>query len=150
MKASKLLTVLVIVAVFAIGVTACNDKKEENSTTQATVDTLTTAELQSIQSATDQQQTVGETIPTPNDTASVNNLLGSWTDIYTPSNFAKITKTSKGYQYEDNAGKYQGTFKNGIITLKVDAKNNAKVYFDAKTGHMFMEYQGYPYEFKKK
>lgn len=88
--------------------------------------------------------------PPVDETLTDSSVLGEWTDISTPDRYAKITKTDSGYQYEDNDGKYDGSFKNGELILQVSDTENAYVYYDAKSQNLITIYQGSPTRFKKK
>ena len=88
--------------------------------------------------------------PPVDETLTDASVLGEWTDISSPDRYAKITKTDSGYQYEDNDGKYDGSFKNGELTLQVSDTDNAHVYYDAKSQNLITIYQGTPTRFKKK
>ncbi len=79
-------------------------------------------------------------------------LLGDWVDINAADRVVNITKNGDQYQYKDSDGAYAGTFKDGVLTIKIsDAENDtAKVFIDSKTGNMVTDYQGDIYEFTRK
>ena len=84
--------------------------------------------------------------------SSTEKLLGDWTDINDVNRFVKITNNGDQYEYEDVDGKYPGTIKDGIMTIKISEAENdtADVFIDAKTGNMVTNYQGDIYEFSRK
>ena len=86
------------------------------------------------------------------ESSSIEKLLGDWTDVNDVSRFVKITDNGGQYEYEDVDGKYPGTYKDGILTIKItDAENDtATVFIDVKTGNMVTNYQGDIYEFSRK
>ena len=86
------------------------------------------------------------------ESSSIEKLLGDWTDVNDVSRFVKISENGGQYEYEDLDGKYPGTYKDGILTIKIsDAENDtATVFIDVKTGNMVTNYQGDIYEFSRK
>jgi ABC-type oligopeptide transport system substrate-binding subunit len=139
MKSKKILVVCILMFVLLFSIAACGSKD-----TSSTEDQTTVAEEVSAEPATATQ-----TIPTPDPSATVDALLGTWVDINTPEETVNITKVGEEYQYEDKDGKYTGTFKDGKLILTVETET-AEVYIDSKTGHMFTVYQDNPTEFSKK
>jgi len=95
-------------------------------------------------------QTYEQDLPKADPNATVDSLLGSWTDINSSDRFTNITKTDNEIQYQDNEATYPATFKDGVLKVQVSSTDNADVYFDATSGHMFAIYQGNPSEFEKK
>lgn len=95
-------------------------------------------------------QTAEQAPPKADPNATVDSLLGSWTDVNSSDRFANITKTDNAFEYQDNEGTYPATFKDGVLKVQVSSTDTADVYIDAKSGHMFAIYQGSPSEFKKK
>lgn len=124
MKSSKILVVFILVFTLLAVSTACGNYNTGSSG--------------------EQQATAEQLIPTAETSASVDGLIGSWTNISANDRFANITKTDTGYQYEDNDGKYPATFADGVLKVNVSDSDSdtADVYIDAKTGHMLTVYQG--------
>jgi hypothetical protein len=87
---------------------------------------------------------------TPDANASVDSLIGSWVQVEDATLFANITKTETGYAYEDNDSKYTAAFLDGVLTVNVTEMSAARVYIDAKSGELVLEYQGGETKFKKK
>jgi hypothetical protein len=87
---------------------------------------------------------------TPDANASVDSLIGSWVQVEDATLFANITKTETGYAYEDNDSKYTAAFLDGVLTVNVAEMSAARVYIDAKSGELVLEYQGGETKFKKK
>lgn len=119
--------------------TACGGNST-NSTSQQAAD----------QQSAGQAAAPAQTLPKADPKATVDSLLGNWTDINSPDRFANITKTDNGYQYQDNEGTYPATFKDGVLKVQVSDTDTADTYIDTKSGHLFAVYQGSPSEFKKK
>ena len=138
MKNRRFLAVCLLIFVLVMSFAACGSK----SSTDTSADASTTVAAQ--------PGTVENVIPTADPAALVDGLVASWQDINSADRFANITKVGDGYQYEDNDGKYMGTFASGKLVVKVSDTENADVFVDAKTGHMFLIYQGQPTEFSKK
>ena len=86
------------------------------------------------------------------ETSSIEKLLGEWTDINDAARLVKITENDGQFVYENADGKYQGSFKDGVLTIKVSDNENdtAMVFIDVKTGNMVTNYQGDIYEFSRK
>lgn len=157
MISKKMLIVYILMFVLLAGITACGNNNaitsDQQSSGQAEVPAATdqqSSDQAEVPAATDQQATVQGAIPTADTKASVDVLIGSWSDISSPERFANITRIDSGYQYEDNEGKYPGTFKDGVLTLNVSDTDTADVYIDPTTGHMFLVYQDNISEFEKK
>jgi hypothetical protein len=142
----KKVLVSVLVLILLASVSACGGG------TTATSDQQDSGQQAAVQAETDQQATVQAVLPSADSTATVDGLIGNWVDVNAADRFANITKTDSGFQYEDNEGKYPGTFKDGVMKIQItDAANDtADVYIDAKTGHMLSVYQSNLSEFKKK
>jgi hypothetical protein len=147
MKVLKLLSVVLVVAVLATGLVACGEKEPPKQTDEPTVDV----------SSSPEPSIAGDVTPSPDVEASVEDLLGTWEEYISPDSTSdpvlgtiKITKTATGYQWKDKQGAYQGTYKDGELTLKIDATSNARVYIDQKTKRMNMVYQKSTIEFEKK
>ena len=150
MKSSKILIILILVLSIPALITACGNN-ETSYSGQESDTTLQSEDLEaSIQSETDQVSVASEVISTADPKASVDSLIGNWTDINSPEYFANITKVDAGYQYEDNEGKYPATFKDGVLKVKVSDSVTADVYIDANTGHMLSVYMGTTFEYIKK
>lgn len=79
-------------------------------------------------------------------------LLGDWADINDETRLVKVTVNGSEYTYTDPDGSYKGTFKDGILTIKIsDAENDtAMVFIDGKSGNLVTNYQGDIYEFTRK
>jgi hypothetical protein len=129
MKIFKFAGLCILIVALLTGMAACGNNAEESFNQQST----------------DQQA-----LPEPDPNASVDGLLGSWTQLDAEGRFANITKSGTEYQYEDNEGKYTGTYKNGVLQVNVMDSDIADVFVDAKTGRMLLVYQGTVTEFKKK
>ncbi|MFA6309157.1 MAG: hypothetical protein WC677_05375 [Clostridia bacterium] len=147
MKVLKLLSVVVVVAVLATGLAACVGDTTANQTDEPTVDV----------SSSPEPSVVGDVTPKPDVKASAEDLLGTWDEYISPDSTSdpvlgtiKITKTAAGYQWKDKQGTYQGTYKDGELTLKINATSNARVYIDQKTKRMNMVYEKSTIEFEKK
>lgn len=143
MKVSKLLSILAVVVVLAIGLTACPwDKVEPTETASPTAE----------------PQTIVIVTPKPDVKATGDDLLGDWVEYRspedtdkTPRSSVKITKTAAGYQYKDQDAAYQGKFTDGELVLKdVTPGKDAKVYIDQKTKRMNMVFDKSTYVFEKK
>lgn len=140
MKNIKKTVLLLFTLILLIGITACSNSEAASSQ----------EDQAAIQEATDQQATAEQVIPKADPEASVDVLIGDWINVDLDSQFAKITKTDAGYQYEDNEGKYTATFQAGVLTVNVSDMETAEVYFDGNTQHMVSVYQGSTSEFIKK
>lgn len=138
MKSNKFLVVCILIFVLLTSLAACGSSSSDSSTEVSTV-----AEAA-------QPGTAETVIPTADAAATVDGLIASWQDINSADRFANITKVGDAYQYEDNDGKYTGTFSAGKLVVTVSETETADVFVDSKTGHMFLIYQGTPTEFKKK
>lgn len=151
MRRKRLFTICVLVIALLVVLCACGSKSDTQAANEAQAASQSEQEA-AIQAQTNQQATVEVVVPTANAAATVDDLLGSWTDINSPDRFANVTKVESSYQFEDNDGKCLGDFKDGILKIKVSDGDGdtADAYFDAKTGHMFLEYKGDISEFKKK
>jgi hypothetical protein len=117
----------------------------------------TDAELHSLDKATEQQDetkpekaVVAQEFASPDSDADSVDLTGSWADINDMSRFINITKSGEEYVYEDNEGKLQTAYKDGVLEVKVSDTDIAKVYLDKSTGHLLMVYQDNLSEFEKK
>jgi hypothetical protein len=79
-------------------------------------------------------------------------LLGDWTDINDETRLVKVSVNGSEYTYTDPDGSYKGTFKDGILTIKISEAENdtAKVFIDSKSGNLVTNYQGDIYEFTRK
>lgn len=141
MNSKKILIIFGVLLILIISISACGNSNNEADKQQA-----------SIQNATDQHETVEQAIAEPDSKENMDSLLGDWIDINAKDCFAQITKVGTDYQYEDNDGKYAGTFKDGILKVKVTDSDTdtADVYIDATTGHMVLVYQNCTTEFEKK
>jgi hypothetical protein len=146
MKSSKIWVIFILVFVLSTIITACGSNEASSSQQQSE------AVQSSIQAETDQVAAASEVIPTADSKASVDNLLGSWTDINSPDSFANIIKTDTGYQFQDNDGKYPAEFIDGVLKVKVsdNETDTADVYIDVNTSHMLVDYQGSTSEYSKK
>lgn len=106
----------------------------------------------SIEVAENDSQEIDSLAP-PEPQATVDILLGEWVDVDYPERYVKITKTSTGYLYEDNDGKYNATFEKGVLKLNVSVyteSENAEAYYENKLGNMVMIYKETLSKFKKK
>jgi predicted small secreted protein len=139
MKSSKILVILFLAFAIPVCMTACGDTSSISSDRQAT----------GSQDAA-QQATAQLALAAAETKASVDGLIGSWTDIASADRFVNITKTDTGYQYEDNEGKYPATFTEGVLKVEVSDSITVDVYIDATTGHMLSVYQENISEFSKK
>lgn len=72
--------------------------------------------------------------------ASSKDILGTWIDPSKPERYVIISKTSDGYQYEDNEGPLPATFENGILKICVNGENTADAYVDSTTGSLLITY----------
>lgn len=149
MKSKKMFTIYLLIFALLTSLTACGGKTTDPSGQQASSQ-QTADQQEADQQATDLQAAAEQVVPAADPTASVNDLIGSWTDISSTDRFANITNADTEYQYEDNDGKYSATFKDGVLKVKVSDSETADVYLDEKTGHMLVVYQGEPAEFSKK
>lgn len=138
MKIKQGITLSILVFVLFIGLTACAGGKSKSDEALAPV-------------AVDSSQLSEEAMstPAPNKDEEADNLIGEWTQVDNEEQFAKITKDSEGYQYEDNDGKYSATFKDGVLIVNVDANSTASVYIDAKTAKLILNYQESITQFNK-
>jgi hypothetical protein len=93
-----------------------------------------------VAAASSQLSAEAMSTPAPDKAENAESLIGKWVQSGDASKFANITKTDSGYQYEDNDGKYTATFKDGALDVAVDTSSTAKVYVDAKTGNLILEY----------
>lgn len=152
MKSSKILVILILVFALPALITACGSNITSSSGQQADAQQQSESVQSSIKTETEQVTVESEVIPIADPKASVDSLIGSWTDINSPDCFASITKTDTGYEYADNEGKYPATFKDGVLKVKVSDSDSdtADIYIDANTGHMLSDYQGNTSEYSKK
>jgi hypothetical protein len=157
MKSFKILVISILVTALLAALSACGNNKnatdqQSDSQQQTAATQQSDAAQSSTQAGTGQQAIVTESMQTADPKASVDDLIGSWTDINSPDRFAKITKTDTGYQYEDNEGKYPATYKDGVLKVKVSDNDTdtADIYIDKNTGHMISTYQDNISEYSKK
>ncbi len=118
----------------ATGTTATSGAGTEAATTVQTVE----------QMASDQVAEEADT------SKKVDDLLGSWVDVTDSSRFANIVKDGDNYTYEDNDGKYNASFKDGVLKVEVAANDFADVYIDSASGHLMLVYADNIVEFSQK
>ena len=143
-KNVKAFTIVFLIFILLFSMAACGTNSTETNDQQAD------DQQADDQAATDQQITAVQAVPEADTNALVDNLIGSWTNINSSDRYITITKTESGFLYEDNEGKYDATFENGILKVKVADSETADVYIEAETGHLLSVYQGDPSEFEKK
>lgn len=150
-------SILVLVMIFSLA--ACGGSNNASSDAPATISTADQQEVINnlAQEAADvpkpdTQIIEGTTSPDSTAPDTENKLLGEWADINDATRIVKVTKNGEEYQYADPDGTYNGTMKDGILTIKIsDAENDtAMVFIDSKTGNLVTNYQGDIYEFTKK
>lgn len=143
MKNLKVVIVLISTFALIIGLSACGDNTAssgQQSDTQVTT----------VQETEKQTEVVEQVMPSPDQKASADNLVGNWVGIDSPDFFVKITKTDAGYEYEDNEGKYTATFVDGVLKVQVGDNDTADVYINPETGHLLTSYQENTSEYSKK
>lgn len=141
MKSSRIISVLSLVFILLVFLSACSNSNTASSSTD-------TSSIESIQPPTD-ATVVLNPLPTPDPKVTIDSLLGSWVDIDDSTRFANITKTDSGYQYQDNDGTYEATFQNGVLTVKVSDTDSAQTYFDNTSGNLITTYQDGFSKYKK-
>lgn len=85
----------------------------------------------------------------PDKAATADIFVGTWNDITSSERFAKISAENEVITYEDNESKYEGTIKDGILTLKIPGGVKAEAFINSKNGFLIMTYLGETYEFQK-
>jgi hypothetical protein len=151
MQGFKFTALSVLLIIILVCFSGCGNSGTDSSGTQANSQQTEQTVVQSNSNANETVSEIAEeTLPTADPKANGDALLGSWKDISADDIFADITKTETGYQYEDSDGKYDATFLDGVLKVKVSDTDTADVYIDPSTGHMFLSYQGGLVEYEKK
>lgn len=91
-----------------------------------------------------------EILPEPDPKATAEGLMGEWKDIKSPERFLEIVKSEEGYVCEDNEGKYEAVFEEGVLKVTVSGSDMAEIYLDQKTGRLISIYQTSIAEYEKK
>jgi ABC-type glycerol-3-phosphate transport system substrate-binding protein len=135
------LLILAMLFVLIIGLTACGGDSSLSSTsgTDTTVDNSTPA-----------PEATEAASPTPKVSITSANFIGTWADINSPDNIAKITKVKGKLQYKDSDGAYPAKFKNGVLTITAPDNTTAEASIDQETGHLILIFGENTIEFKKK
>lgn len=153
--------VVVLIFIMLFSLTACGSKNESSA---ETAEASTAAQQDVIEKLAEEAAEVpapnaevaasGDSAAAGNETqiSSAEKLLGEWADINNESRFVKISNIGDQYEYENADGKYQGIYKDGVLTIKVSdvQGDTAMVFIDAKTGNMVTNYQGDIYEYTRK
>ena len=158
-KKKSCIAVLVLVMLFSF--TACGGSSDTKGAS-GDVAVVSSADEQKV---VEELAEEAEAVPQPDTKAAANGvsedssaqtaedkLLGDWADINDETRMVKISVNSGEYTYTDSDGSYKGTFKDGILTIKIsDAENDtAMVFIDSKTKNLVTNYQGDIYEFTRK
>lgn len=136
MKVGKMLAICALVIVFAIGLAACgsagtgaSNENNDNETTAGVTEFV---------------------VPTPDPSASVDDLIGSWINIDVAERYANISKNDSAYTYEDNEGSYNSVFEGGVLKISVAEGETADAYLDAVNKYLVVTYSGTATIYKKK
>ncbi len=160
----KVTGAIILAVLLLVSVTACGSNQGSNSRESS----LSLEEQKAVMDKLAAEATEvphPETMPSAGETsapaadagvqvgvARAEQLLGTWLDATNEDRTAKISKDGDTFLFEDNEGKYQGTFKDGVLILKIseDENDTARVFIDSKIQHLVMDYQGDIYEFNRK
>lgn len=148
MNKMKIAAYCLVAALLAVSATACSGPSEADSEALTSITEISPDEM-AVEQMTGQQESIEQTIPAADASATVDQLVGRWVDISMPERFASISKDGDGYQYEDNDGKYPAAFEEGMLKVKVSDTDSADVYMDSATGYLIVSYQGDVLEFQR-
>ncbi|HEX2945803.1 MAG TPA: hypothetical protein VHT96_07590 [Clostridia bacterium] len=151
MRIKRIISVGLSAIIITLAFSACtSNSSEQNTQTESTLSSGIEASGEQQANAAPQKEVVSQEVAKPDTKASVDDLTGSWTDKNDKTRFINISKDGDGYIYEDNEGKLQTEYKDGVLELKISDTDTAKVYIDEASGHLMLVYQDNISEYEKK
>lgn len=96
------------------------------------------------------EEVVAQVLAEPDTKADAADLAGNWIDVSDESRFVTITQNGKECIYEDNEGKLESTYLDGVLEVKISGTDTARVYLDKATDHLMLVYQDNVSEYRKK
>lgn len=143
MKTKKVLPIFIAITVLLFVFAGCGGPKEPRGGEAEYVPPV----------AETVEQNVAEQITETVDKAvGDEELLGSWVGAYDDTLVANISKNGDEYEFEDNDGKYKGTFVDGILKVAVSDQegDTADVYINKENGNLVLVYMENIIEYARK
>jgi hypothetical protein len=143
MKAKNALLIFVIILAVVFAFTGCGSRNDDSSEAIAD-ETPKEPEPEVV------QQEITQKIVEEADTKTTEDVFaGKWAGVDDPSLFVNITKDGDKYVYEDNDGKYDAEFADGVLKVTVAENDFATVYVDKDSGNLVLTYMDNIIEYKK-
>lgn len=145
MKLKNLIVIGIVCTVVLFAFTGCGSKSDEGTSGETAAQEQVEAVPETVVQNTAEQITESADVET-----TVDEFEGSWVGVDDATLFVNITKAGDQYEYEDNDGKYQASFSEGILKVVVAENDTADVYVDKESGNLVLVYMDSTIQYVKK